>query len=71
MHLRNAPTKLMKELGYGGNYQYAHNYDGNFAEHEFLPDEISGSKLYDPGNNKRENALRDYLKNKWKDKYNY
>ena len=71
LSIRNAPTKLMKELGYGGNYQYAHNYDGNFAEHEFLPDEISGSKLYDPGNNKRENALRDYLKNKWKDKYNY
>ena len=71
LSIRNAPTKLMKEIGYGGNYQYAHNYDGNFAEHEFLPDEISGSKLYDPGNNKRENALRDYLKNKWKDKYNY
>lgn len=71
LSIRNAPTKLMKELGYGDNYQYAHNYDGNFADHEFLPDEISGTKLYDPGNNAREKALRDYLKYKWKDKYDY
>jgi len=71
LSLRNAPTKLMKELGYGENYQYAHNYEGNFTEHEFLPDEIAGSKLYDPGNNTRENGLRDFLKQRWKDKYKY
>ena len=71
LSLRNAPTKLMKELGYGDNYQYAHNYEDNFAEHEFLPDEITGNKLYNPGNNMRENGLRDFLKQRWKDKYKY
>ena len=69
--IRNAPTKLMKELGYGKEYQYAHNYDGNFANQEFLPDEIKGTKLYNPGNNSKENILRAYLKNLWKDKYQY
>ena len=69
--LRNAPTKLMKELGYGDNYKYAHNYENNFAEAEFLPEEIAGTKLYDPGNNKREQINRDFLKNRWKSKYNY
>ncbi len=71
LSIRNAPTKLMKELGYGENYQYAHNYENNFAAHEFLPDTISGTKLYEPGANARENALRDYLKKRWKEKYNY
>lgn len=71
LSIRNAPTKLMKELGYGDNYQYAHNHEGSFADQEFLPQEISGTKLYDPGNNAREKALRDYLKSKWKDKYEY
>lgn len=71
LSLRNAPTKLMKELGYGDNYQYAHDYEKNFVDHEFLPDEIQATKFYDPGNNTRENALRDYLKALWKDKYNY
>ena len=71
LSLRNAPTKLMKELGYGEDYQYAHNYEGNFAEHEFLPEEIKDTKLYEPGNNPRENGLRDYLKQRWKDKYDY
>lgn len=71
LSLRNAPTKLMKELGYGDDYQYAHNYEGNFAEHEFLPEEIKDTKLYEPGNNLRENGLRDYLKQRWKDKYGY
>ncbi len=71
LSIRNAPTKLMKELGYGDDYKYAHNYDKNFADHEFLPDEIKNTKLYDPGNNKRENSLRDFLKQRWKDKYDY
>lgn len=71
LSIRNAPTKLMKELGYGDNYKYAHNHANNFAIHEFLPDEITGTKLYDPGNNSRENTLRSYLKNLWKEKYNY
>lgn len=71
LEIRNAPTKLMKELGYGENYQYAHNYENNFANQEFLPDEIKNTKLYDPGNNARENAHRDFLKQRWKDKYGY
>lgn len=71
LSIRNAPTKLMKELGYGEDYQYAHNHKDNFAHHEFLPDELSGTKLYDPGNNSREKVLRDFLKQRWKDKYEY
>lgn len=71
LEIRNAPTKLMKELGYGENYKYAHNYEQNFAEQEFLPDEIKNTKLYDPGNNSRENAHREFLKQRWKDKYSY
>jgi putative ATPase len=71
LEIRNAPTKLMKELGYGDNYKYAHNYENNFAEQEFLPKEIENTKLYDPGNNSRENAHRDFLKQRWKDKYGY
>lgn len=71
MSIRNAPTKLMKELGYGDNYKYAHNHDNNFANHEFMPDKIKNTKLYDPGNNVRENTLRDFLKKRWDDKYSY
>lgn len=71
LHLRNAPTKLMKDLDYGKNYQYAHNYEDNFVDQEFLPDEISNTKLYDPGNNSRENSFREFLKKRWKNKYNY
>jgi putative ATPase len=71
LHLRNAPTKLMKELGYGDEYKYAHSFNNNFAEQEFLPDEISGTPIYVPGNNSRENATRDFLKNRWKNKYGY
>lgn len=71
LHLRNAPTKLMKELGYGEEYQYAHDFTNNFVEQEFLPDEISGTDFYDPGNNSRENSTREFLKNRWKDKYGY
>ncbi len=71
LEIRNAPTKLMKELGYGDNYKYAHNYEQNFANQEFLPDEIKQTKFYDPGNNARENAHREFLKQRWKDKYGY
>ncbi|MAM30462.1 MAG: AAA family ATPase [Flavobacteriaceae bacterium] len=71
LSLRNAPTKLMKELGYGKQYQYAHNYEGNFVPHEFLPDEITGTVLYRPGNNQKENNIRNYLKNLWKEKYDF
>lgn len=69
--LRNAPTKLMKEIGYGDNYKYAHQYQNNFTDMEFLPDKIKGHRLFDPGNNSRENEMRKRLKALWKDKYNY
>ena len=71
LHLRNAPTKLMKELNYGKNYQYAHNYEQNFIDQEFLPEAISNTKIYEPGNNAKENSIREFLRNKWKNKYNY
>ncbi len=71
LHIRNAPTKLMKNLDYGKGYQYSHSYDNNFSEQEYLPDAIAGTKFYDPGNNPRENELRNYLKKLWKDKYGY
>ena len=71
LHLRNAPTKLMKDLGYGAQYKYAHDYENNFAQEEFLPKEISNTTLYTPGNNKREHVQRDFLKSHWKDKYGY
>jgi putative ATPase len=69
--LRNAPTKLMKDLGYGDNYQYAHNYENNFAEAEFLPQEIKNTVIYNPGNNQREQTQREFLKKRWKNKYGY
>ena len=71
LSIRNAPTKLMKELGYGDDYQYAHNYENNFVDHEFLPEEIANIKLYEPGNNARENTQREFLKQRWKEKYGY
>ncbi len=71
IHLRNAPTKLMKELGYGEEYKYSHDYDNNFADQEFLPDEIKNTAFYVPGNNSRENATKEFLKNRWKNKYGY
>ncbi len=71
LHLRNAPTKLMKELNYGKDYAYAHAYENNFVNLEFLPDAIQGTKLYEPGNNPREIEQRNFLKARWKDKYNY
>lgn len=69
--IRNAPTKLMKELNYGKNYQYAHDFEGNFIQMEFLPEAIKNTKFYEPGNNARENEIRKYLREKWGDKYNY
>lgn len=69
--LRNAPTKLMKELNYGKAYKYSHDFPGNFVAQEFMPDEIKGLKLYDPGENARENELRRYLSSKWQGKYGY
>ncbi len=69
--IRNAPTALMKNLNYGKGYKYAHQYENNFAEQEFLPDELSGTPFYNPGNNARENELRTHLKKLWKEKYGY
>lgn len=71
LHIRNAPTKLMKDLDYGKNYQYSHLGESNFIEQEYLPPQIAGNKLYNPGNNARENELRKFLKDRWKDKYGY
>ena len=69
--LRNAPTQLMKEMGYGTGYKYAHDYENQFAEQEFLPEELKGTKLYEPGGNPKEKNIRDFLKVRWKDKYGY
>lgn len=69
--LRNAPTHLMKEMGYGTGYKYAHDYENQFAEQEFLPEELKGTKLYEPGGNPKEKNIRDFLKVRWKDKYGY
>jgi putative ATPase len=71
LHIRNAPTKLMKQMNYGKDYQYAHSYEGNFVEQEFMPDNIVGTKLYEPGNNAKEEELRKNLKKWWKEKYGY
>ncbi|WP_186758291.1 replication-associated recombination protein A [Echinicola salinicaeni] len=71
IHLRNAPTKLMKDLNYGKGYKYAHDYEGNFVEEEFMPDKLKGQKLYDPGKNARENDLRKNLQRMWGKKYGY
>jgi len=71
LHLRNAPTKLMKDLGYGEDYKYSHDYGNNFVAQEYLPDEISNTKIYDPGTSAREKSSRDFLKNRWKEKYDY
>ena len=69
--IRNAPTKLMQELGYGKQYQYARDYEGNFVKQEFLPEQLKGQQIYNPGKNKKENEFRKYLKGLWKDKYDY
>jgi putative ATPase len=71
LDIRNAPTKLMKDLNYGKAYKYAHEYEGNFTEMEFLPDKIKGTKFYEPGNNTRENEIRNSLRKNWKAKYGY
>lgn len=71
IHLRNAPTRLMKEIGYGKGYQYAHDFENNFTDLEFLPDRIKGQKFYEPGDNPKEKEIRARLKFLWKSKYNY
>ncbi|MCE3280466.1 MAG: family ATPase [Bacteroidetes bacterium] len=71
LHLRNAPTKLMKDIGYGKEYQYSHGYENNFSSQEYLPDAVKGMKFYEPGNNAREKELRDFLKKRWGTKYDY
>ncbi|HXB92539.1 MAG TPA: hypothetical protein VNU72_09630, partial [Puia sp.] len=71
LHIRNAPTKLMKNMDYGKGYQYSHNYENNFSQQEYLPREIAGSKFYDPGANAREEELRKFLRALWGEKYNY
>jgi putative ATPase len=71
LHLRNAPTSLMKEIGYGENYRYAHDYKKNFIPMQFLPDELVGTKIYEMGNNPKENDIEKNIKQMWKDYYNY
>lgn len=71
LHIRNAPTQLMKNMDYGKDYQYSHLGEGNFIPQEYLPEKIVGTKFYEPGNNARENELRKFLKDRWKDKYKY
>lgn len=71
LHIRNAPTKLMKELGYGKNYEYSHSYEGNFSKQEYMPEHIKGTRIFNPGNNPREKDLRAFLKALWGEKYGY
>jgi putative ATPase len=71
LNIRNAPTQLMKDLGYGKDYKYAHDYEGNFVQQEFLPEEITGEIFYHPQQNKKEQDILQRLKNWWKNKYNY
>lgn len=71
LHIRNAPTKLMKDLAYGKDYRYAHDFEQNFAAQEYLPEEIRGKRLYEPGKNPNEDRLRQWLKERWKEKYGF
>jgi putative ATPase len=71
LSIRNAPTKLMKDLGYGNEYKYAHNYENNFIQAEFMPEDLKHTVIFKPGNNKREDQLRQFLKQKWTGKYDY
>ena len=71
LHIRNAPTGLMKDMNYGKDYKYAHSFEGNFAEQEYLPETLAGTAFYVPGNNAREEEMRKFLKGKWKEKYGY
>ncbi len=71
LHIRNAPTGLMKDMNYGKGYKYAHSFDSNFAEQEYLPEKLAGTAFYTPGNNAREEEMRRFLKSLWKEKYGY
>ncbi|MBS7321517.1 MAG: replication-associated recombination protein A [Myroides sp.] len=71
IHLRNAPTKLMKELGYGEDYKYSHDYPGNFAYQEYLPDDLANTPFYEPGDNAKEKQTKDFLRMRWQGKYGY
>jgi putative ATPase len=71
LHIRNAPTNLMKKLDYGKGYKYSHDYEGNFMSQEYLPPPLTGRKFFNPGKNAREEELRKFLKGMWKDKYGY
>jgi putative ATPase len=71
LHLRNAPTQLMKELNYGKGYKYAHDYPNNFVEQAYLPEQIENTRFYEPGGNPKENQIRQFLKERWKKKYGY
>jgi putative ATPase len=71
LHLRNAPTKLMKDIGYHKGYKYAHDFEGNFVTENYLPDELSGKIFYDPGSNPREDEIRKQLVSRWKKIYKY
>lgn len=71
LHLRNAPTSMMKKMDYGKDYQYAHHFENNFVLLEFLPEAISGTRFYSPQKNAREEETRKFLKERWKDKYHY
>ena len=71
LHIRNAPTRMMKDMGYGKNYKYAHSYKGNFITDNFLPEELKGTVFYDPGANPREDEIRKRLSEMWKDIYKY
>lgn len=71
LHLRNAPTNLMKEIGYGKEYKYAHDFEGNFVRDNFLPEAIKGFVFYEPGDNPRETEIRKRLEELWKEIYNY
>lgn len=71
LHLRNAPTRMMKDMGFGANYQYVHNHEGNFAEQNYLPEQLRGTKFFEPGNNAKEEEMRRMLQQLWKDHYQY
>lgn len=71
LHLRNAPTKLMKDMNYGKDYKYAHSFENNFAAQEFLPSKLSGTVFYNPQQNAREEEIRKFLKARWQQKYGY
>ncbi|GAB4377495.1 MAG: replication-associated recombination protein A [Salibacteraceae bacterium] len=71
LHLRNAPTRLMKDIGYGDGYQYSHSYEGNFIDQEYLPEKLSGNIFYEPGSNRREGSIREWLKKIWAGRYDY